>query len=571
MPDHAATEEPEDEVDPLIGAVLGGRYLVERKLGEGGMGAVYVGQHQTIGKQVAIKCLNPLMAANKAIVERFKREARAATAAGNEHIIDVTDMGELPDGSPYIVMELLDGRELAELIAQEGPLPIGRAVRILLQICDALIAAHAKGIVHRDLKPENVFLVRRKRDADFVKVLDFGIARFNEPAAIGGGKNLTATGMTIGTPHYMAPEQAQGLEGLDHRADIYALGVILYEMLTGDTPFDAETFALLVVKIVTTDPPLIRDRRPDVPVGLETLIMRCLSKDKNLRPQSVEELAQALEAYVELDAPPKLLPGPDDRATVRPPGRDPKPKATQETRSGVRATKPTAPGSMAEESEQPSGPATPTEIEEGLTRGGRLPWLALAAGGLVAVAGIAALLLTKPDGDEPPEPPQAREAPTPPAPADPPHDSPTDPPRDRPEDSPTRSPTNPSAAQADEVRLRVLVAPNDAHIFLNGTEFPNPLDAMRPRSLEPVRLRIEREGYRPLEELVVLDRDRELIRTLEAAPGRGRRHRRESMERASMDPPSSASSGGSMQDETMAPPPTEARPPAMRPDYRDDF
>lgn len=570
MGDQAVDDDTAGEADPLIGALLGGRYVVERKLGEGGMGAVYVGTHEGIGKQVAIKCLNPYMAANQAIVERFKREARAATAAGNEHIIDVTDMGELPDGAPYIVMELLDGRELAELLEEEGPLPIGRAVRILLQVCDALIAAHAKGIVHRDLKPENIFLVRRKRDPDFVKVLDFGIARFNEPGSIGGGKNLTATGMTIGTPHYMSPEQAQGLEGLDHRTDIYALGVILYELLTGGRPFDAETFPLLVVKIVTADPPLIRDRRPDVPVDLETLIVRCLSKDKNLRPESVEELARALEAYADLDAAPKLLPGPDDRATVRPPGKKQAPKPTKETASGVRATKPAIPRA-GPEPEHPAPSASPTGMEERLSRSSRLPWAALALGALVAVAGAGALIFTGPTepGDETPEtsetppevpeaPPEAPETVAPPAEAADHFAAATDPRSDNPPDD-------------AEVRLRVVVAPEDARLFLDGVEFPNPLDSMRPRSLQPVRLRIERDGYQPLEELIVLDRDRELIRTLEVASGgrRGGGGRRTTMRReGSPQPPEAMQPMPAMQASTGA----EAMQPAtMLGDYRDDF
>jgi serine/threonine protein kinase len=169
-----------DPPDPLIGTLVSGRYRVVSKLGEGGMGRVYEAQHELIGKRVALKCLNAEYATHPVVVERFKREARAATAVGNEHIVDVTDLGDLPDGSPFIVMEHLEGRELADLI-NEGPLTLGRAVRILDQVCDALHAAHAKGIVHRDLKPENIFLIPRGGNEDFVKVLDFGISKMREP------------------------------------------------------------------------------------------------------------------------------------------------------------------------------------------------------------------------------------------------------------------------------------------------------------------------------------------------------------------------------------------------------
>jgi serine/threonine protein kinase len=224
-------------VDPNLGTVLQERYRIVRKLGEGGMGRVYEGEHILIKRRVAIKCLHAQYATDAEVVARFHREALAATSIGNEHIVEVTDMGRFPDGAVYMVLEFLEGRDLGDEIDANGPLAVGRAVRITRQICDALSAAHGKGIIHRDLKPENVYLIRRGRDSDFVKVLDFGISKFRD--GTDGAK--TGTGVMIGTPHTMAPEQIEGLKDIDHRLDIYAIGVILYMALIGAPPFQAET------------------------------------------------------------------------------------------------------------------------------------------------------------------------------------------------------------------------------------------------------------------------------------------------------------------------------------------
>ena len=572
MAEEAASTSEAPPGDELVGTLLGGRYRIEKQLGEGGMGTVYIGVHEAIGKKVAIKCLNPEMAANRSVVERFKREARAATAAGNEHIIDVTDMGELPDGAPYIVMELLEGRELADLLDTVGPLPIGRAVTIMLEVCDALAAAHTKGIVHRDLKPENIFLVRRKRNPDFVKVLDFGIARFNEPATIGGGKNLTATGMTIGTPHYMSPEQAQGLPGVDLQTDIYALGVILYEMLAGERPFNAETFPLLIVAIVTNDAPLIRMVRPDVPEGLDAAIQKCLAKDPEHRWTSVDELAEAIEPYASMmDTPrvsrtskrPTSRPGsaPDDNATrVGSKTPDPAEKRVAPTQEGVAGglgpiaptPKPkSAPGVAAAPTPGPAPSPAPapapstgsaTALEQKVASP-RWPYAALAVGALIAVAGGLAVAFTGeepvPDPETPDPPPVTMQATSM-------------------ETMQATDSVDVTTPEPTEVRLRVVVAPADAKIFLDGTEFPSPLDSRRPRSLDPVQLRIERDGYQTIEELIVLDEDKELIRTLE------RRVRGSSM--STMQTMTTMTEPVS----TMTDPPA-MDPPTMMDGFRDEF
>ncbi|QQR91398.1 MAG: serine/threonine protein kinase [Myxococcales bacterium] len=289
----ASNIKPVIDNDPKIGTILQDRYRIVRKLGEGGMGDVYEAEHTLIGRHVAVKCLLPEFAKNPEVVERFKREARAATMVGNEHIIDVTDMGQLPDGSPFIVMEMLEGREFAGLIEDEGPLPVGRTVRIIQQVCNALSAAHAKGIVHRDLKPENIFLVTKHGNPDFVKVLDFGISKVKEHKD-SVQKSLTRTGVMMGTPHYMSPEQAQGLATTDHRTDIYALGVISYLALAGRVPFDGDTLPSLMVQVMTTEAEFLTDLRQDIPEALDAVIRKALTKDPADRYASAADLRRHL-------------------------------------------------------------------------------------------------------------------------------------------------------------------------------------------------------------------------------------------------------------------------------------
>lgn len=490
--------------DRFVGMMLGERYRVLRLLGEGGMGKVYLAEHEQIGKKVAIKCLSQEMASHPMVVERFRREARAATAVGNEHIVDVTDMGETPDGAPYIVMEALDGIEFGDLIEEVGAMPIGRSVRIVRQACDALAAAHDKGIVHRDLKPENLFLVTRGGDSDFVKVLDFGISKFQE-SANGANASLTQTGMTMGTPLYMSPEQAQGLKSTDHRTDIYSLGVILYMALTGRAPFHAETFPLLIVAIVTGDVPSIRNLRSDIPVALDFVIQRCLAKDPDERFSNCLELAEALKPFADLDGEPALL---GTAATVRPP--------ELEAETVASGPKPLL-------DEEPAIAETRISLPETPRRG-----LAIGAVvGVVALGGLG-LAFVGAGGEGSNEPTVAVDAGVTPF---------------RVESPETQgigaTGVDGTVAEAPaEVRLQIVVAPAGARIFLDDEEFPNPLDAPRPRSLTPVRLRVEMEGYSTLTELLVLDEDRSLVRSLESvAPAtmRGGGRTASAMRRAPME------------------------------------
>ncbi|MBK6534517.1 MAG: serine/threonine protein kinase, partial [Deltaproteobacteria bacterium] len=274
--------------DPLLGQLIQDRYLVVRKLGEGGMGRVYEAEHTLVKRRMAIKCLHAQYASNSDVLGRFLREAQAAGSIGNEHIVDVIDMGRMADGAPFMALEFLDGRDLADVLKEFGQLPIGRAVRVMRQVCDAVGAAHERGIVHRDLKPENVFLIARGANPDFVKVLDFGIAKFLSGES-GGGR--TGTGVMVGTPEYMSPEQIEDTKNVDHRSDLYALGVILYTALAGRPPFRTESIAKLAYEVCTLPPPPIRDARPDLPPALAAVIEQLLAKTPDARIQSAREVS----------------------------------------------------------------------------------------------------------------------------------------------------------------------------------------------------------------------------------------------------------------------------------------
>ena len=286
-----APDEDEAEQD-LVGKTVDGRYHVMELIGEGGMGKVYLAEHVEIGKRVALKVLHPSYSRMPDLVERFRREARAASKIGHPNIVDVTDSGTTPDGSVYFVMEYLEGVELGSVIEREGAIDVARALRISGQICRALAAAHAQGIVHRDLKPENVFLITRDGTADVVKVLDFGIAKTTEAEAA-RERRLTSPGMAMGTPEYMAPEQAAG-RSADARCDVYALGAIMYEMTTGTPPYSGDNFMEILTKKATQDPPPPITVREDLPPQVSDLIMAAMARNPDARPQTMETLEYEL-------------------------------------------------------------------------------------------------------------------------------------------------------------------------------------------------------------------------------------------------------------------------------------
>jgi hypothetical protein len=280
--------------DAWVGRVLDGRYRVVRCIGRGGMGAVYLAEHVRIRRKVAIKVLHAGGAASAGAVERFHREALAAAAVGNDHVVSVTDMGQLEGGAHYIVLEHLDGADLDWHVANAGPLLVDRCLRIALQLCEALAAVHAAGIIHRDLKPENLFLCARAGQKDFLKILDFGVCKMLDAHL--GEAHLTDTGTTLGTPHYMAPEQVEGQRDLDQRADLYAVGGILYFMLTGQPPLEAPNLPRLFMRICDDRPQSLRDVRADVSEKLDETILRCLAKRPDNRFASADELRDALLA-----------------------------------------------------------------------------------------------------------------------------------------------------------------------------------------------------------------------------------------------------------------------------------
>ncbi|HWU88310.1 MAG TPA: serine/threonine-protein kinase, partial [Kofleriaceae bacterium] len=283
----------------MVGATLSGRYLVTRKVGQGGMGAVYEATHTLIGKRVAVKVLLEKYAKREAIVARLKQEAQLASSVNNEHIIDVTDFGHTDDGRTFVVMEFLEGESLAECLARETRLPEQRVLRICQQAASALAAAHAKGIVHRDIKPENLFLLRRK-EQDFVKVVDFGISKsLRASGEEEEAPRLTQTGMVLGTPLYMSPEQARGDDELDHRVDIYALGVILYEAATGRVPFLGNNYLSVISQVLNEDPRPPRELRSELSEEFEAIVLRAMAKDKGDRYASATEMLADLAAVLD--------------------------------------------------------------------------------------------------------------------------------------------------------------------------------------------------------------------------------------------------------------------------------
>jgi len=298
-PEEEAEIAAEEEKNSRIGTLLGS-YYVNDVIGEGGMGIVYLAEHVKLGRKVAIKVLRQEFSNNAAAVSRFFHEARAVNQIGHENIIEVTDFFEEVGGDNYFVMELLEGLDLEQLLEREEQVPSERAVPIVLQVCEALAAAHEAGVIHRDLKPENIFLIEHAGRQDFVKLLDFGIAKLTDQ----DGKSLqrTMAGSVLGTPEYMSPEQAAG-KSVDHRSDTYSLGVILYELVTGRLPFEAKSFGEYLVQHMTVapkSPTRFDDLRYPVSPELRDVIMRCLEKEPADRYQSMREL------YVDLEA---LLPG----------------------------------------------------------------------------------------------------------------------------------------------------------------------------------------------------------------------------------------------------------------------
>ena len=290
--------------------IANGKYQIQQKIGSGGMGTVYKALQPNIGRMVAIKILHPKLVNRKDLVSRFSREAKALAHLSHPNTVKVIDDGELEDGSLYIVMEFLEGRNLNQTVRGSGPIPVERALPILIQVCGALEEAHQRGIVHRDLKPENIFLANQGGMKDFPKVLDFGLAKVTEQEMRPGSLILTQEGMVFGTPEFMSPEQAQG-KTLDAKSDLYSLATILYEVLTGKLPFEAKSPMEFIQHHVMTKPIPLDQRVPTLsfPPGLSDVIARALSKDPSHRYATAAEFAAALEPFAHgRSQPPNSMP-----------------------------------------------------------------------------------------------------------------------------------------------------------------------------------------------------------------------------------------------------------------------
>ncbi|WP_373048658.1 serine/threonine-protein kinase [Vulgatibacter sp.] len=386
---------PADAVDERTllvgqqGLVLGSYRLVEL-IGEGGMGRVYLAEHTRLGRKVALKMLKPELASNPQAVKRFFAEARAVNLLAHENVVEITDFfeGEAPEDPKFFIMELLRGQSLRQLLEHEGALPAVRAAHVGAQLASALGAVHGAGIVHRDLKPDNVFLTERGGVRDFVKLLDFGIARHLDPEP-GISMARTAAGAVVGTPEYMAPEQASGSDTVDHRADVYALGVILYELATGVQPIKGKTFGETLVRQLTFTPPPPGAGLPSgLPQPFESLVMACLAKAPAERP-TVVEVEAGLRALLEAPA--------EQRATT------PRPAGS--------ATLLDAAGAVAAGSAPATATAAqPTNAEAQARRSARV-LVAAAAACLALLAGIAAWWILRETAPAPaaPQPPAAAE------------------------------------------------------------------------------------------------------------------------------------------------------------------
>ncbi len=305
--EHPVEREDTPSVARFYGKLVDGKFRIDELIGKGGMGAVYRAEHTRLGKQVAIKVLMHGHAGGSAAEKRFLREARAAGSIGHPNIVEVFDLGKLDDGTPYLVMELLEGESLAERLRLVGAIPVGDLVWIARQILSALSAAHRKGIIHRDMKPENVFLCRRDGDPrETAKVLDFGISK---NVANDDTLSLTMTGAVVGTPYYLSPEQARGDRDVDHRADIWSVGVLMYESLTGVMPFHADNYNALMIKILNDRPEAPSAIRPSIPAAVEAVVLKALASEADRRWQSAEEMLEALvePAGVPQDAYPSQM------------------------------------------------------------------------------------------------------------------------------------------------------------------------------------------------------------------------------------------------------------------------
>ena len=486
------------------GDVVAERYEIVRFLGQGGVGVVYEAKHTTLGRSVALKTLLPHSAERESTVSRFLQEAKAAASIGHPGIVEVFDLGQ-DEGLVFVAMELLEGEELTERINSGTPLSEGLVARIGADMADAVAAAHEQGIVHRDLKPSNVFLARKGRKRDIVKVLDFGLAKLT--ANDGISDSITRTGEVFGTPLYMSPEQLRNAKDVDGRVDIYAMGVILYESLCGTPPYMAETFSELVLKIATEDPTPLAELRPDLSPGLVEVVEKAMATDLEDRYQSSREICDALEVFLESI-------GEGARNSSGSYQRSPSKPTTSSSRIG---SPPSTPLLLSDLGEKPDGaeektpravesasrpPARPDSISAAPISQDLTPevekrsgskWMLLMAMALVITIGAGlAFYLGQGSSDS-----AAR------APASAAH-----PEVGASEVESSESSKATPAPNRNTIELAVRATPEKAKVFVDEAELPsNPFVGRFPRDGVSHRLRIEAAGFQPHRRIVVFDRD----------------------------------------------------------------
>jgi serine/threonine protein kinase len=486
----------------LVGRRIG-NYEIKAKIGEGGMGTVYLGEHPLIGKRVAIKVLLEELVAKQDVVSRFFNEARAVNDIGHMNIVDVVDFGKMPvEGGQeivYFIMEFLDGEALSTRIRRAG-LPFKDTVHIVSQCCSALAASHAKGIVHRDLKPENIFLVTRGHDKNFAKILDFGIAKLTGDG--GTSSHKTRTGLVIGTPTYMSPEQCEGKGLIDHRSDVYSLGIVMYELLTGVVPFPGEGFGEVLVAHLTKQPAAPTTVNPNLPPALEAIVLHAIEKDRNRRFQNMNEFLHALENPEAHATQWHSLP---DYVPSSAPTLQPRP-AVQAKGGRTHSLDDVGPAS-------PSGPTRPTTLEGAAAEvtfpptrvpRNRAPLIAAVAG-LLALLGVGSYLaLSKTKGPNDNDKPTAAAQPTLPtveAPKPPPPVPPVD----------------------DTVTVTVSSDPPGAKVYrADKSEAENeltPISFKLKKGAPPFDVQLRVEGYLPQTRTIASDESVKVMVPLVKIPG----------------------------------------------------
>jgi serine/threonine-protein kinase len=501
--------------ESLVGKIIDGRYEVMKAIGKGGMGVVYKCIHKGLNKEVAMKVLLTNVSGNTEVIERFRNEAKAASSVRNKHIIDITDIGRLDDGSTYFIMEYLEGIPLAKLVEGDKPVPVPRLLNIAQQIAEGLSAAHAKDVVHRDLKPGNIHLIEPGTEKESVKILDFGIAKLLNSEK----PELTLAGAVLGTPSYMSPEQARG-EAVDHRADIYSLGVILYRMASGKLPFKGD-FLEVMQKHKSEPPKPIRQIIPppqEVPPLLDEIILRCLAKRPEDRYQSMEEVIVDLKKLAfELSEKPLVLVRARPPLSTPPPAEQrppvirvtPPPPSTPPPNQRLSPT-PTPPTAVTKVKPAPVTPEPQAKEEPKKTR-----WpLYVGITGLGAASVVVAALFASGKLQFP-----SNTAPTPSVPPPPPTPSPsptvTDSDGGTPSTVDSVSPDNstpdagsPPPPPPSSKKIELTVDPADARVFKDGKELEKPwkLEVEPGKSVE---IGVHREGYKTKK--VTLDDSQEKV------------------------------------------------------------